>query len=108
MLRVCEVQDRLQQKNFFTAFDTRRCSWFRDVHLDTEEDTELIQTYKKISLSGQSGKAGEWSTVSDQFQDCLQWACLTDTFIYFWATRCKPLHQWTRQPKPRDRVSVRT
>ena len=46
---------------------------------DTEEDTELIQTYKKISLSGQSGKAGEWSTVSDQFQDGLQWACITDT-----------------------------
>ncbi len=56
MLRVCEVaEDRLQRSFFFTAFDTRRCSWFRDVHLDTEEDTELVQTYKKIYLSEPSG-----------------------------------------------------
>jgi hypothetical protein len=78
MLRVCEVaEDSLQRSFFFTAFDTRRCSWFRDVHLDTEEDTELVQTYKRISLSEPSGGAGEWSTVSDQFQDGLQWACVT-------------------------------
>jgi hypothetical protein len=78
MLRVCEVaEDSLQRSFFFTAFDTRRCSWFRDVHLDTEEDTELVQTYKRISLSEPSRGAREWSTVSDQFQDGMQWACVT-------------------------------
>ena len=56
MLRVCEVaQDRLQRNFFFTAFDTRRCSWFRDVHLDTDgADTDV----QKNILIGTEWKSG--------------------------------------------------
>jgi hypothetical protein len=71
-LHVCEVrEDTLHDMFFFTAFDTRRYSWFRNYRLDTEEDTRDIEDFEKISLS--PGAAG-WQTVSDHFDDNLQWA----------------------------------
>jgi hypothetical protein len=74
---VCKVtEDKLESKKFFTSFDTRRCTWFHKVNLDNEEDTEHMQTYKSMHLSGKNTK--DWKTVSDPFQDGLQWACKTD------------------------------
>jgi hypothetical protein len=45
------------------------------VNLDNEEDTKHMQTYKSMHLSGENTK--DWKTVSDPFQDGLQWACIT-------------------------------
>jgi hypothetical protein len=71
-LHVCDVRkDILHDMFFFTAFDTRRYSWFRKYRLDTEEDTRDIEAFEKISLS--PGATG-WQTVSDDFDDNLQWA----------------------------------
>lgn len=95
-LRVCDIQnDEFKQAFFFTAFDTRRCSWFRDVHLDTDEDTELIQTYKTIYLNTQSEPPDKWKTVADQFQDGLQWACITDTNTQNALGKLKPAYALT-------------
>jgi hypothetical protein len=78
-LHVCDVRkDILHDMFFFTAFDTRRYSWFRKYRLDTEEDTRDIEDFEKISLS--PGAAG-WQTVSDHFDDNLQWAWGTGTSI---------------------------
>ena len=82
----------MQRAFFFTACDTRRCSWFRDVHLDTDEDTELIQTYKTISLKTQSETPDKWRTVADQFQAGLQWACITDTNTQNALEKLKPAY----------------
>jgi len=70
---VCETKkDSLTIKFFLTVFDTRRYNWFKNINLDTKEDTEAIQKYKKISLCLQGDSAIR--TVSDQFHDGLQWA----------------------------------
>jgi len=70
---VCETKnDSLKIKFFLTAFDTRRYNWFKNTPLDTKEDTEVIQNYKKISLDMHGDHAIR--TVSDQFHDGLQWA----------------------------------
>jgi hypothetical protein len=62
-LHVCNVrEDTLHGMFFFTAFDTRRYSWFCKYRLDTEEDTRDIENFEKISLS--PGTAG-CQTVSD-------------------------------------------
>ncbi len=71
-LHVCEVQeDTLHDMFFFTAFDTRRYSWFRKYRLDTEEENREIEDFEKISLLS---RVPRWKTVSDQFSDNLQWA----------------------------------
>jgi hypothetical protein len=66
---VCKVtEDKLESKKFFTSFDTRRCSWFHNVHLDTEDDTKQIQAYKCMRLSGPDVNLKDWKTVSDHFR----------------------------------------
>ena len=77
-LQVCQVGlDTLAPKKFFTTFDTRRCSWFRNVRMDTKEDTDVVQQFKNIYLSGDCSDKELWKTVSDPFQDNVQWACCT-------------------------------
>jgi hypothetical protein len=74
---VCETKsDFLQIEYFLTAFDTRRYNWFKSIQLDTKEDTKSIQDYKKIQLSNDNAR--KIRTVSDPFQDCLQWAFKLD------------------------------
>jgi hypothetical protein len=71
-LHVCDVRgDTLHDMFFFTAFDTRRYSWFRKYRLDTEEETREIEEFEQIRLSPPTTG---WKTVSDQFSDNLQWA----------------------------------
>ena len=71
-LHVCDVQgDTLHDMFFFTAFDTRRYSWFRKYRLDTEEETREIEEFEQIRLSPPTTG---WKTVSDHFNDNLQWA----------------------------------
>lgn len=69
---VCETKyDSLKTKYFLTAFDTRRYNWFNNVHLDTKEDTECIQSYKNIYL--QNVTSDIVKTVCDPFDDRIQW-----------------------------------
>ncbi len=78
-LHVCKVrEDMLRDMFFFTVFDTRRYSWFRNYRLDMEEDTREIEDFEKISLSP---PAPGWKTVSDHFNDNLQWAWCTGMSI---------------------------
>jgi len=65
-------KDSLKIEFFLTVFDTRRYNWFKNIHLDTKEDTEAIQDYKHIWLSKDCNHAIR--TVSDRFHDGLQWA----------------------------------
>jgi hypothetical protein len=89
-LRVCEVQkDTLHDMFFCTAFDTRRYSWFRKYRLDTEEETRDIEAFEKISLS--PGATG-WQTVSDDFDDNLQWAWDTGMSIEDKLKELKPCY----------------
>ena len=74
---VCETKsDFLQIEYFLTAFDTRRYNWFKNIQLDAKEDMKSIQYYKKIHLGNDNAR--KIRTVSDPFQDCLQWAFKLD------------------------------
>jgi hypothetical protein len=71
---VCETKnDSLGIEFFFTVFDTRRYNWFENIHLDTKEDTNSIQNYKKICFCD-NDNINKIRTVSDRFHDGLQWA----------------------------------
>jgi hypothetical protein len=65
-------KDSLKIEFFLTVFDTRRYNWFKNIHLDTKEDTESVQEYKNIYLG--KNHIHTIRTVSDRFHDGLQWA----------------------------------
>jgi hypothetical protein len=89
-LHVCDVrEDTLHDMFFFTAFDTRRYSWFRKYRLDTEEETREIEEFEQIRLSPPTTG---WKTVSDHFDDNLQWAWDTGMSIEKTLSVIKPAY----------------
>ena len=91
---VCETKkDSLKIKFFLTVFDTRRYNWFKNIHLDTKEDTEAIQEYKNICLSEDRNHAIR--TVSDRFHDGLQWAVNLENVLEHQIQALKPGYAFT-------------
>ena len=43
--------DFLKTRYFITTFDTRKCDWFKNVELDTEEDTIYLQERHLILIT---------------------------------------------------------